>query len=510
MPTDTPLAAAFARARREQRRIRNRPRNRLRRLVHNHWFMPAVGVPVTLLLVMIIVASPILWSGIRAWRDVQVDSVEHIQSAFVPRLNPEGTPELVAAPTEPSAFDWSGNDRLTILLLGVDKSVTGASRTDTIILVNIDPKGKSASMLSIPRDLKVVIPGYGVDKINAAFALGDFNKVQGGGPGLAIRTIEANLGIPISAFVQIDFNGFVDMVDTVGGVTLDVPYPLKDDTYPAEDYNYQRVYFPAGWQHMDGDRALKYARTRHQDGDGRRSARQQQVLLAIRDQALDLDLIPQLPTLISQFGNSVRTDISVADAIRLAKLGSEIPRDRITQTSLIPALYDDQGSDGTYYLSADWDAVGEVLSEFTGATIEPPGAALANPDYGLPILIENGTTNEGLAGRVGTILETNGFWNVNVARVDGTGHEKTTIRDRDNNLGTSALITQLIGIGADTIMLGSDEAGATGRPAGGYAIVITLGDDAPDPASDEWNLQDYQRETRDDGSLENPLPPDGQ
>ncbi|HWV25403.1 MAG TPA: LCP family protein [Thermomicrobiales bacterium] len=471
--------------------------------------MPAIGIPAILMLVVLIVASPILWSGFRAYRNVQVDSAEHIQSAFVPRLNQEGTPELVAAPTDVSTLGWSGDDRITILLLGVDKSVSGASRTDTIILVNIDPETKSASMLSIPRDLKVVIPGYGIDKINAAFALGDFNKVQGGGAGLTIRTIEANLGIPISAFVQIDFNGFIDMVDTVGGVTLDVPYPIKDDTYPAEDYNYQRIYFPAGWQHMDGDQALKYARTRHQDGDSRRSARQQQVLLAIRDQALDLDLIPQLPTLIGQFGNSVRTDISIQDAVRLAKLGSSIPRDRISQVSLIPALYDDYGADGAYYLTADWDALGEVLTQFAGAEIDPPGAALANPDYGIPILIENGTTNSGLAGRIGTMLEANGFWNVEVANADGSGHDKTTIQDRENTLGTSALITQLIGVGADTITLGHDDAAGdgTGMSNQDYAIVITLGDDAPDPAGDEWNLQDYQRETDDDGSLELPSPP---
>jgi len=472
--------------------------------------MPVVGVPAILLLVLLIVASPTLWSGFKAYRDVQVDSARHIQSVFVPRLNQQGTPELVAAPTDAASLGWSGDDQITVLLLGVDKSVSGASRTDTIILVNIDPVAKSASMLSIPRDLKVVIPGYGIDKINAAFALGDFNKVQGGGAGLTIRTIEANLGIPISAFVQIDFNGFVDMVDTVGGITLDVPYPIKDDAYPAENYNYQRIYFPAGWQHMDGDKALKYARTRHQDGDSRRSARQQQVLLAIRDQALDLDLIPQLPALIGQFGTSVRTDISIPDAIRLAKVGAGIPRDRISQVSLIPALYDEQVPGGAYYLAADWEAVGDVLTEFTGSEIDPPGAALANPDYGLPILIENGTTNRGLAGRIGTILEANGFWNVEVANADGTGHDTTTIHDRDNNLGTSALITQLIGVGADTITLGTAEATSdgTGSTANGYAIVITLGDDAPDPASDQWNLQDYQRESGDDGSLEN-LPAPG-
>lgn len=505
------LALAFQHAEQEQQVVQNRPGHRLRRITRQTWFWPAVGVPGVVLLVALIVLSPVVYSAFFAYRDVQVDPVDHVRSAFVPQLNEAGTPELVAATSGESNFTWSDEERITILLLGVDKSENGASRTDTLILVNIDPVAKTANMLSIPRDLKTVIPGYGVDKINAAFALGEFNKVQGGGAGLTIRTIETNLGIPISAFVQIDFNGFVNMVDTVGGITIDVPYPIKDDTYPAENYQYQRIYFPAGWQHMDGEEALKYARTRHQDGDTRRSARQQQVLLSLRDQAIGLNLIPQLPILIEHFGDSVRTDISIGDAVKLGRLGTEIPRDSITQTSLMPALYEEQVPAGPYYLNADWEAVGDVLSEFTGTEISPPGAALANPDYGLPIMIENGTNNRGLAGRIGDYLEANGFWNVAVATVEDAGtHEKTVIRDRENNLATSALITQLIGVGADTITLGADGTAigdGTGMNSNGeYVIVITLGDDAPDPAGDEWNLQDYQREAGNDGAFEEAPP----
>ena len=509
----TPLRRAFDHAEQEQLAAQRSPRNRLRRMTRNKWFLPAVGIPSVIVLALMIVMAPVLYSAFNAYRDVQVDDVQHIQSAFVPQLNVQGTPELVAAPTEQSSIDWNGKDRITILLLGVDMAESGAARTDTLILVNIDPQTKSASMLSIPRDLKVVIPGYGIDKINAAFALGDFNKVQGGGAGLTIRTIEANLGIPISGFVQIDFNGFIEMVDTVGGITVDVPYPIKDDTYPAENYRYQRIYFPAGWQHMDGEEALVYARTRHQDGDARRSARQQQVLLGLRQQALGLDLIPQLPKLIEQFGDSVRTDISITDAVQLARLGTDIPRENISQVSLLPVLWDEQVPGGPYYLNADWTMLGDVLSEFTGSDINPPGAAISNPDYSVPILIENGTTNKGLAGRVGDILEANGFWNVEVANAEeGSDIETTTIRDRDNNLGTSALITNLIGIGADTITLGESEdatiGDGTGRSAApsrnDYAIVITLGTDAPDPAGDQWNLQDYQREAGNDGAFEDP------
>lgn len=502
-------------------------------------FWGFVGIPAALLLIVAIAALPVLYNSFRAYQDVRVDSVQRDTSAFVPALNDAGTPELVAASNEQDLHEWTGTDPVTILLLGVDKSVRGASRTDTLILVTIDPAGKTASMLSIPRDLKVVIPGYGINKINAAFALGEFNKVQGGGAGLTIRTIEANLGVPVHHFAQVDFDGFVRMIDTVGGVTIDVPYPLKDDEYPADDYQYQRIYFPSGWQHLRGDQALQYARTRHQDGDQRRSERQQQVLLALRDQAVDLDLISQLPTLIGQFGDSVRTDISVDTAIQMARLGREIPRDRITQYSLLPSLYDEQLPDEPYYLIADWDETGVILSDFAGTTISPPGAAIANPDYSLPILILNGTDNQGLAGRVGDVLEWNGFWNVDVALVEGSGGTaQSTVTDNGSYLGTSALITNLIGVGADRISVTSlpsssstatstVENGAvenifsdissgtssgtsddTGTSESGgtvseydpdeYAIVITLGDDAPDPAGSELQLDEYQDQVEGD------------
>jgi LCP family protein required for cell wall assembly len=486
-------------------------------MTRKKWFWPVIGVPGILMIVALLALSPILWSSLQAYRNVTVDNVEHLNSAFVPQLNQQGTPELVARATEDTNPGWTDTERITILLLGVDIAAGGASRTDTLIMVNIDPVEKTASMMSIPRDLKVVIPGYGVHKINAAFALGEFNKVQGGGAGLTIRTIESNLGIPIHGFVQIDFQGFVKMIDTVGGITVDVPYPIRDDEYPAENFRYQRVYFPAGWQHLDGEEALIYARTRHQDGDTMRSVRQQQVLMALRDQAVSLDLVTQLPTLIRQFGDSVRTDISIGDAVKLGQLGMDIPRDSITSVSIMPSLYEDPGIDGTYYLSADWTIAEEILSEFTGERISPPGAAISDPDYGASIMILNGTTNTGLAGRVGTTLESNGFWNVSVDNADNQGdHDLSMIVDRHSDLGTSAMITSLIGVGADTIVLGSapettDTTRAGIQDYSGYDIVIMLGNDTPDPAGDQWSLEDYQRETGgDEGTGAEPTSEDDQ
>lgn len=466
------------------------------------------------MMVALLALSPVIYSSFQAYRNVQVDDIQHRESSLVAQLNPEGTPELVERPTETANSNWNGEDRITILLLGADlSSEDGSSRTDTIMLVNIDPRTNSASIMSIPRDVKVVIPGYGIDKINAAFALGDFNDVQGGGAGLMIRTIEANFGIPIHAFVQIDFNGFTRMINTVGGIYVDVPYPIIDNAYPAEQFNYQRIYFPAGWQHLDGEEALVYARTRHQDGDTSRAARQQQVLLALRDQHLNAELITQLPRLITEFGDAVRTDISITDAIKLAQLGLDIPRENITQISVTSALYEEYGTNGIYYLRVDWLAMESLLSQFVGYNVSSPGAAFMNPDYGASILVINGTRNRGLAGRVGTVLEYNGFWRISVDMAEDVGnYDHSSIIDVEGNLGTSALVSELISVGQDSITYG-DSASQTAQESGfrGYDIVVILGNDAWDPAGDTWTLEDYTREQQeeDPGPVYTPTPISG-
>lgn len=497
--TQSQLAAELEQARQSQSKHMGTA-SAFRRITRRKWFWPAVGVPGIIAVVALLVLSPLIWSSYQAYQTVQVENIEHQESNLVAQVNAEGTPELVDRPTEAANSEWNGEDRFTILLLGADlSSEDGTSRTDTIMLVNIDPKRKSATMLSIPRDTKVVIPGYGIDKINAAFALGDYNKVQGGGAGLMIRTIEANFGIPVHGFVQIDFNGFTRMIDTVGGLYIDVPYPLLDNAYPAENFNFQRIHFPAGWQHFTGEEALEYARTRHQDGDTSRAARQQQVLLALREQHLNADIITQLPQLILDFGDSIRTDISVPDALKLARLGLDIPRENIRQIPINGGLYEEIGSNGIYYLNVDWPGMEAILSEFTGYPVNSPGAAFMDPNYGARVLIVNGTSNRGLAGRVGTVLEYNGFRQISVDTAEDGGNYRTSrILDVEGNLGTSALVSELISVGQDTISFGDgaeDEAEEAGY--GRYDIVIILGNDAWDPAGDSWTLEDYSREQQD-------------
>ncbi|MBT7818181.1 MAG: hypothetical protein HN672_02390, partial [Chloroflexi bacterium] len=141
--------------------------------------------------------------------------------------------DAVFVPQGPTAEPWNGNDRVTLLLLGLDyrdvSSGETASRSDTMILLTIDPISKEAGMLSVPRDLWANIPGFNPGKINTAYYLGDIYKLPGGGPKLAIDTIEQTIGVPIDYYAQIDFSTFERFIDLIGGITIDVKTPLRID-----------------------------------------------------------------------------------------------------------------------------------------------------------------------------------------------------------------------------------------------------------------------------------------
>ncbi len=222
-------------------------------------------------------------------------------------------------------------ERVNVLLLGVDKrpQEVGPCRTDAMILVTVDPTSKTAGMLSIPRDLYVEIPGYGLNRINVAHFIGDRDGYPGGGPALAKKTVQYNLGVPVHYYVRVNFQGFKDIVDTFGGVTVEVEKEIWDDRYPDENYGYMTIHIPAGVQRMDGEMALRYVRTRHGGTDFTRLRRQQKVLFAVREKALSLDLIPRLPELFRTMGYTVDTDLGPEEVLALAQIGRQIEKEGI-------------------------------------------------------------------------------------------------------------------------------------------------------------------------------------
>lgn len=251
---------------------------------------------------------------------------------------PLAFPSFVLPQFAPSSLiflpDWSGTDRVNVLVLGIDqredeRSLGVPTRSDVVMVASLNPADKSAALISFPRDLWVTIPGFGEERINVAYPDGEVAHVAGGGPALAAQTIQRNFGLATQYYVVVDFPAVEQIVNTVGGVVVDVPHPVKDDEYPTADYGLERVFILPGPQIMDGATALKYARTRHSDNDFARMRRQQQVVLALRDRALRLNILPRLPSLIDQTLHSVRTNLGPTDVLALAKLASQIDQSSI-------------------------------------------------------------------------------------------------------------------------------------------------------------------------------------
>ncbi|MFN8534001.1 MAG: LCP family protein [Dehalococcoidia bacterium] len=264
-----------------------------------------------------------------AWADVVRRAAEQAQTVIGAPAGPPGE----AGPV------WGGRERVNILLIGLDNREDESgdwARADTNMVVSIDPATGSAGILSIPRDVWMVYPvsGYWTeDRINSTWVHARSMRYPGGGPALAKRVVSYNLSIPIHFVAYIDFNGFIKVIDTLGGLTVDVPKPLKDNEYPTEYYGYQRIYFSAGLQHMDGERALIYARSRHQDSDVFRAGRQQQLMVAAREKALSLDLLPKLPRLMVDMKDTVQTDMKPAEILALARLAASIDtKDMVIRT----------------------------------------------------------------------------------------------------------------------------------------------------------------------------------
>lgn len=265
------------------------------------------------------------------------------QAGDLPVFNPEGTPIAtsvaatpeVSAPVDVPPPTWDRGSRVNVLFIGVDardwEANQEAPRSDTMILFTIDPITKTAGMLSIPRDMWVNIPGFGYGRINTAYSLGASAKLPGGGPGLAMKTVEQFLGVPVNYYGQVDFNTFIAMIDTIGGIDVKVKERLVlDPVGTGKD----KVVVTPGLRHLVGWKALAYARTRKTEGgDVDRAQRQQDVIFAIMDKALSPDYFPifvkQASGLYELMSSGIHTNLSLDDGLRLAVLLQGIPRESI-------------------------------------------------------------------------------------------------------------------------------------------------------------------------------------
>jgi LCP family protein required for cell wall assembly len=235
---------------------------------------------------------------------------------------------------------WDGNQRVTILMLGLDyrdwEANMGSPRSDTMFLVTIDPITNQGGMLSIPRDLWVEIPGFGYNRINTAYMFGEAYNLPGGGPGLAMQVVENLLGVPIQYYALVEFHTFERLIDEIGGIDVEVKErikiaPIGRDAFWLDPKPY----------HLDGAEALAYARVRkYGGGDFGRAERQQQVALAVIDRVVGFDMIPTLvrkaPSLYQELSEGIRTNLTLEEMISLGWLVIRIPKENIRQGVISP------------------------------------------------------------------------------------------------------------------------------------------------------------------------------
>ncbi|GAB4483265.1 MAG: hypothetical protein OHK0031_06410 [Anaerolineales bacterium] len=327
---------------------------------------------------------------------------------------------------------WDGASRVNILVLGLDyldwtEDRKGPSRSDTMVVLTIDPQSKTAGMISVPRDLWVNIPGFDYAKLNMAYYYGEANKLPGGGPALASKAVERVLGVPIHYYAKVDFMTFVYLVNQIGGIDVYVEKKIKIDPLgPGAD----DVILPVGVKHLDGMKALAYARQRYtKDGDVDRARRTQQVILAIRDKVMDpanfATLISRAPEIYQTVQSGISTNMTLEDALKMAMLLRDIPTESIKRGVIdySMVILDNVTLNGTNasIVKPIPDKIRELRDEIftSGGPVGPAAAGADSADLmrqeGATVIIRNGTYTQGLALVTADYLKTLG---VNVISAD--------------------------------------------------------------------------------------------
>lgn len=368
----------------------------------------------------------------------------------------------------------------TMLLIGVDKraeAVDEGVRSDTLILVRVNPLQNWATMLSIPRDSVVPLPDGSYGKVNRAFSYGYYNaealygsgtEADAGGGAAAAETLERFLKIKVDYIAQVDFQGFERIVDSVGGIMVDVKQTLIDPEYPTENHGVERIYIPAGLQIMDGRTSLIYARSRHSSNDFDRSKRQQQVLKDVlrqvrsRGLAANMSLLPKWVGVLEQ---NVRTTLPLGDIgtmTDLAGIATRLDSDRIAQFAINPSAVRVDSVNGS---DINWNATDiQILVNKWQSGAEVPGI--------VNLQVLNGSQINGVAGQVTNYLTRQGF--ATVAASDGTTTTTTILYDIGDHPEERAKLIDALSLSESQVVINS------ARPQGASSdanMILVIGSD---------------------------------
>ncbi|MGC1375975.1 MAG: LCP family protein [Anaerolineales bacterium] len=380
-------------------------------------------------------------------------------------LAPSPTPEL-AIPKADLPAAWDGASRVNVLVLGLDTAVTtdangnilpssadrtGPPHSDTMIVLTLDPQTKTAGMISIPRDLWVSIPGFGYSRINTAYADGVGAKLPGGGPALAMKTVEQVLGVPIKYYAQIDFWAFAKFIDDIGKIHVYVPKKIiVDPIGPGND----KWMFSVDWHWMNGARALAYVRNRHTaNGDVDRSQRQQDVIMAIRDRVLSPDNLPLLvtgaPAVYKDLQAGIDTNLTFDEMLKLALLAKDVPLANIKRGLIDQTMFTfgntTLGGQAADVLKPIPDKIRELRDTIfaTGGAVSPLAKGANALDLakqeGASVIVLNGTGIPGLDIKTGSYLKSLGINVIN----NGTASQNPAVTKVIDHTGRPYMLKYL-------------------------------------------------------------------
>lgn len=362
---------------------------------------------------------------------------------------------------ESSDRDLKGEkeDRINILLLGMGgKKHEGGYLTDTIMLVSIQPSSKKVALMSIPRDLVIMVDGLGWQKVNAINALAERKKKDSGSEAVS-QALSNVLDIPIHYYFRVDFEGFVNIIDKLGGLDVYVENTLSDYSYPIsgqeDNPNYyarfEHLYIEKGWQKMDGTLALKFARSRHGQGvegsDFARSKRQQKIIQAVKDKLLKSENLlkpAMMASIISELNEHVSYNVKTWEALKFWSKFKDVSSDNISNYGLDDGpkglLYSDRSSAGAYILrprSGDFSEIRYLVKNFFPETKEEyqrekekeKVVELGENTQEAVVEVKNGTWITGLASKTAIDLEKNKFTVSKIGNSSKRDFKKTAIYD---------------------------------------------------------------------------------
>jgi LCP family protein required for cell wall assembly len=424
------------------------------------------------------VVNTILWSGLFIGTAVTAAVVGAMVALTVPLPSFWGSkpsPPASLGELWKAGFRYQVTRPINILVMGIDQvpdampnsDAVFAGRTDTLLLVRVDAEAGTLNVMSIPRDTRVQVPGFGMDKVNQANVLG--------GPELVAQTLGYNLGnIQIDRYVRVNTAAFREMVDLVGGIEVNVPQRME---YTDRTQDLYIDLYP-GWQTLNGDQAEQFARFRKESGDIGRVQRQQILLKALRERLTNPTVIPKLPQAIRVLQRYVDTNLTLEEMLAIANFGLEIEPNQL-QMVMLPGRFSTPAEFNASYWLPNWDDSAAIMQNFFESEAIGLYADNSQGRYvaDMAVAVQNASDTPDQAAAVARYLRENGFQNVYIIGDWPTSIARTEVVAQRGDVDSARVLESLLGVGRAisestgdlnsdiTIRVGQDWADRAAQPA---------------------------------------------